>query len=94
MQDSTYKYFEIILVDPQHNAVRNVSVHKAMVLLKPNRGQLQLTRGGWARSATLLSASCQQQWRMQQPQGLKWVCVGAACCAGEPSRSLGLQSKC
>jgi hypothetical protein len=25
LQDSTYKYFEVILVDPQHNAVRNVS---------------------------------------------------------------------
>ena len=24
LQDSTYKYFEVILVDPQHNAVRNV----------------------------------------------------------------------
>lgn len=25
LQDSTYKYFEVILVDPQHAAVRNVS---------------------------------------------------------------------
>ncbi len=24
MQDSTYKYFEVILVDPQHNAIRRV----------------------------------------------------------------------
>ena len=24
LQDSTYKYFEIILIDPQHNAVRRV----------------------------------------------------------------------
>lgn len=25
LQDSTYKYFEVIMVDPNHNAVRNVS---------------------------------------------------------------------
>lgn len=25
LQDSTYKYFEVIMVDPMHNAVRNVS---------------------------------------------------------------------
>lgn len=25
MQDSTYKYYEVILVDPQHNAIRRVS---------------------------------------------------------------------
>jgi hypothetical protein len=24
-QDSTYKYFEVIMLDPNHNAVRNVS---------------------------------------------------------------------
>ena len=23
-QDSTYKYFEVVLVDPQHNAIRRV----------------------------------------------------------------------
>jgi hypothetical protein len=25
LQDSTYKYFEVIMLDPMHNAVRNVS---------------------------------------------------------------------
>lgn len=31
LQDSTYKYFEVILVDPMHNAVRNVSTNTAYV---------------------------------------------------------------
>lgn len=25
-QDSTYKYYEVILIDPQHNAIRRVSI--------------------------------------------------------------------
>jgi ribosomal protein L15E len=25
LQDSTYKYYEIILIDPEHNAIRRVS---------------------------------------------------------------------
>ncbi len=25
VQDSTYKYYEIILIDPEHNAIRRVS---------------------------------------------------------------------
>ena len=25
LQDSTYKYYEVIMVDPAHNAIRNVS---------------------------------------------------------------------
>lgn len=24
LQDSTYKYFEVVLVDPEHNAIRRV----------------------------------------------------------------------
>ena len=41
-QDSTYKYYEVILIDPEHNAVRRVSptlhslsclaVHRLMLL--------------------------------------------------------------
>lgn len=27
-QDSTYKYFEVIMVDPAHAAIRNVSVQR------------------------------------------------------------------
>lgn len=26
LQDSTYKYFEVILIDPEHNAIRKVSI--------------------------------------------------------------------
>ena len=26
LQDSTYKYFEVILIDPEHNAIRKVGV--------------------------------------------------------------------
>ena len=32
LQDSTYKYFEIILVDPHHTAIRKVCTH-AMQLI-------------------------------------------------------------
>jgi ribosomal protein L15E len=34
VQDSTYKYFEVILVDPEHNAIRRVStVHLPLLLV-------------------------------------------------------------
>jgi hypothetical protein len=33
LQDSTYKYFEVIMVDPNHNAVRNVSDGHARISL-------------------------------------------------------------
>lgn len=32
VQDSTYKYFEVILVDPEHNAIRRV---RCSILLIP-----------------------------------------------------------
>ena len=33
VQDSTYKYFEVVLVDPQHNAIRRVRYFKHLATL-------------------------------------------------------------
>jgi hypothetical protein len=37
LQDSTYKYYEIILIDPEHNAIRRVSSlpHAPLSLISP-----------------------------------------------------------
>lgn len=52
-QDSTYKYFEVILVDPQHNAVRNVSAAAG-----PLVGQIAVQRDALA---LLLGVAYSQQ---------------------------------
>ena len=37
MQDSTYKYFEVIFVDPQHAAIRNVRCARGSAVLAARR---------------------------------------------------------
>ena len=38
LQDSTYKYFEIVMVDPHHKCVRKVSTIAGLHLLRQDRG--------------------------------------------------------
>ena len=51
LQDSTYKYFEVIMLDPMHNAVRNVSregqQHGDRALGQAEAGCMQQHRDGY-----------------------------------------------
>lgn len=57
-QDSTYKYFEVIMVDPAHNAIRNVS-----------RGAIG---GAWANWSQILQQREQRQ-QQQRQWGQLWA---------------------
>ncbi len=59
LQDSTYKYFEIILVDPAHNGIRNVSSVPWHVACSDT---------WWDRMAAFLLLVC-MSYAVQQDQG-------------------------
>ena len=48
LQDSTYKYFEIVMVDPHHKCVRKVSAIAGLHLFLQDRG-----------CSSMLASACQ-----------------------------------
>jgi Ribosomal L15 len=82
LQDSTYKYYEVVLVDPAHNAIRNVRDRLAclpllkrvsFVFLCAHVDAARPQRRPWC--ARLLAAAFQRHSIMHSAHGRRSACV-------------------